>query len=110
VPISVLNQAAERCDLRWTENDPISFEFIAKDVDWSGSYVAEIRGQVSRGLLSTLTVTATFASGDTTFTMIADTTESAKTPAGTHVWDLQQVGGVTRLSGYAYVQRGSTVP
>lgn len=98
-----LSQDAEALDLAWVEGDPLSLAFSVADVNWSGTYTAQVRSSPSGSLLLTLTVTATFDTPDTDFTLTA--TAAANTvPAGSWWWDLQQVGGVTRLSGVVKVR------
>ena len=101
-----VSQAEEGVNLVWVEGDPISLAFSVADVDWSGTYTAQVRagyGTTYPSLLA-LTVTATFDTPDTDFTLTATGTLSAAVPAGRYVWDLQQTGGVTRLGGVVTVR------
>jgi hypothetical protein len=86
-----VSQDAEKLDLVWVASDPVSLAFTVEDVDWSGTYTAQIRAERSATstLIGTLTVTQV---------------NSALIAAGTYYWDLQQTSGVTRLAGKVSVQ------
>jgi hypothetical protein len=101
-----VSQDAEKLDLVWVASDPVSLAFTVEDVDWSGTYTAQIRAERSATstLIGTLTVTATFNTPDTDFTMTMTAVNSALIAAGTYYWDLQQTSGVTRLAGKVSVQ------
>lgn len=99
-----LSQDAQALDLAWVEGDPISLAFSVADVDWSGTYTAQVRrSAASDEVLLALTVTATFNTPDTDFTITASAAANT-VPAGTLAWDMQQTGGVTRLSGAVRVR------
>jgi hypothetical protein len=104
--MALLDASADRLDLKFTEGDPLSFAFSVADVDWSGTYLAQIRTAYDAATVATtLTVVATFNTPNTDFTMTASAaanTLSPGSPAG--VWDLQVVGGATRLSGRVIVE------
>ncbi len=111
----ILDASAAQLNLKCTQGDPLSFKFII-DADWSGSYLSQVRAARERTstLLATLTVVAnlldaaevaTYAAqkvaaqvGHTEFT-ITLTAAANTVPAGTAWWDMQQTGGVTRLTG-----------
>ena len=101
---ATISQDAEVVDLAWVQGDPLSLAFTVPGVDWSGTYTAHVRATPGAvDLLLGLTVTATFNTPDTDFTMTA--TAAANTvPAGSFSWDLQQTGGVTRISGAVKVR------
>lgn len=101
-----ISQDAEVVDLEWVEGDPISLAFTVAAVNWSGTYQAQVRAQPAEDspVLLTLTVTATFDTPDTDFTLTATAVASAAVGAGGYHWDLQQVGGVTRLRGAVRVR------
>jgi hypothetical protein len=90
--------------LKWTAGDPVSFAFTAMDLDWSGSYQLQVRdtylpaGTVAREL----DVTAVLVGANTVFTFTGPALPGEK--PGLHVWDVQQVGGVTRLGGKARIR------
>ena len=98
---ATLSQDAESLNLEWVEGDPISLAFTVQAVNWSGTYQAQVRQQprADSDVLISLTVSATYDAPDTDFTLTATAVASAGVPAGEYVWDLQQVGGVTRLRG-----------
>jgi len=103
---ALISQDAVEVDLEWVAADPISLSFIVKDVDWSGTYKAEIRRRQNptAELLGTLTVTATYTVGvGTLFVLSMSAVDSEDVPAGSWAWDLQEVGGVTRLRGTVHV-------
>lgn len=96
-----VSQDAEALNLVWVEADPVSLAFTVEAVNWAGTYTAQIRNAQSTSgtLVGTLTVTATFDTPDTDFTLVMSQANSALIPAGTYWWDLQQTSGVTRLKG-----------
>lgn len=84
----------------------MNLSFTLLNADWSGTYLAQIRRKAlgsDSPLLGTLTVTATLAGADTEFVLSMSAGNSAAIPVGTWSWDLQQVGGVTRLKGLVNV-------
>lgn len=94
------------------QGDPISLTFTVADVDWSGSYTAQVRKRQNptAELLGTLTVSASYTAGvGTTFVLSMTAILSNDIPAGSWYWDMQQVGGVTRLRGVAHVVAQVTV-
>lgn len=101
-----ISQDADIVDLVWVEGDPISLAFTVADVDWSGSYTAQVRASTDADapLLFSLTVTATYSAPDTAFTLTATAAAAAACTAGRYVWDMQQVNGVTRLRGVVRVE------
>lgn len=101
-----ISQDADIVDLVWVEGDPISLAFTVADVNWSGSYTAQVRASTDPDatLLLSLTVTATYSAPDTAFTLAANAAASAAVTAGRYVWDMQQVNGVTRLRGVVRVE------
>lgn len=104
--MSELSQAPEALDLRWRRGDPVSLSFTVAGVNWSGSYVAQIRTQrAPRALVAELTVSVSYSAPDTAFVLSMTEAASLKVPAGTYDWDLQVVGGVTRLAGAVTVDQ-----
>lgn len=101
--VTVVSQDATELDLAWVEGDPLSLAFTVTDVDWSGTYTAQVRATPASAVLLALTVTATYSAPDTAFTLTA-TAVANTVPAGRFVWDLQQTGGVTRLAGEVRVR------
>lgn len=101
-----ISQDADIVDLVWVEGDPISLAFTVADVDWSGSYSAQVRASTDADapLLFSLTVAATYSAPDTAFTLTATAAAAAACTAGRYVWDMQQVNGVTRLRGVVRVE------
>ena len=100
----MISQDAAVLGLEWVEGDPLSLAFSVEDVDWSGSYTAQVRGRASDdAVLLTLTVVATYSAPNTGFVLSATAVANTVTP-GTHVWDLQLTGGVTRLRGSVVVR------
>lgn len=98
-----ISQAAEWLDVEWNLDDPVSLQFTVADVDWTGTYVAQIRASQDNDaeLLATFVVTATLVGADTAFTLtLADSTTVPR--SGGH-WSLKEVGGVTRLIGRVIV-------
>lgn len=101
-----LSQEAEDLNLKWHEGDPVSLAFTVKGVDWSGDYKAEIRAQKNlvSPVVKELAVTAVLQGVDTAFTLAMSAADSAAIVAGRPwYWDLQQVGGVTRLQGQVLI-------
>lgn len=98
---TVLSQDAQPVDIAWVEGDYVSLAFSVSGVDWSGAYVSQVRSDRSSTstLMGTLTVTATYDGTNTNFTLTMSAVNSALIPSGNYFWDLQQVGGVTRLRG-----------
>jgi hypothetical protein len=110
--VALISQDAKELGLEWVQGDPISLHFIVETVDWTGTYIAQVRRRQNptSELFGTLVVTATFTAGvGTAFTLSMSTGNSAHVPAGDLYWDLQQVGGVTRLRGIAHVVAQVTV-
>lgn len=100
---ALLDASADELDLKLTEGDPISFAFTVADVDWSGTYLSQIRASPDAASpLVTLTVTATYSAPDTAFTLTATAAANVLTAPGA-VWDMQLVGGATRLRGRVFV-------
>lgn len=109
---AVISQDACELNLRWVAADPVSLSFIVRDVDWSGSYTAQVRKRQNptSDLLGTLTVSATYLAGTgTTFVLSMSQALSTAIPAGSWYWDLQQVAGVTRFRGSVEVVQQVTV-
>jgi hypothetical protein len=110
--VAIISQDASELGLEWVEGDPISLSFTVKDVDWSGTYEAQVRRKQNptSELLGTLTVTATYTAGvGTLFTLTMSAIDSGLIPAGNFWWDMQEVGGVTRLRGPVHVVSQVTV-
>lgn len=101
----VLSQDAAELDLEWVEGDPISMQFDVADIDWSGDYLLHIKKRhgASQDILMSLTVLALYALPDTTFTLTASAAANVL-KSGEFVYDMQQVGGVTRLRGKVLVR------
>lgn len=99
--VDEVSQNAFVLHLAWHEGDPISLEFTAEDVDWSGPYQLQVREAQDRTstLLATLTMSGTYVNPDTDFVITASAGVSATVPAGEWYYDAQQVGGITRLRG-----------
>jgi hypothetical protein len=108
---AVLSQDAEQLNLEWVEADPVSLAFRVAAADWSGTYTAQIRARHKAvgELIGTLTVTAVLDGADTLFTLTLTEAESGEIVSGQYYWDMQQVGGVTRLAGYVSVKQQVTV-
>lgn len=100
-PGPTLSQDANTLNLEWVAGDAVSLAFTASFVNWAGTYLAQVRADQnsSSTLLGTLTVTATYNGSGTDFTLTMSSVDSALIPAGLYYWDMQQVGGVTRLKG-----------
>ncbi len=108
-----LTQAVATINLVWVEDDPVSLSFIVHDhADEAGTYTSQIRrayGTASTNpVLATPTVTAVACDPDGTpnvsgtdclytFTL-NDSTMLPHSRKG-YVYDIQQVGGVTRYGG-----------
>jgi hypothetical protein len=107
----VLTQDAQELNLEWIAGDPISLAFVVAAVDWSGTYRAQLRSRPTAdgALIGELTVSAVYATPDTTFTLTMTAVLSLGILPGTYWWDLQQTGGVTRLRGQARVLEQVTV-
>lgn len=105
-----ISQGANVLNLEWTEGDAISLAFTAVNVNWAGTYAAQVRTarSISATLMGSFTVTATFSGTNTAFTLVMSQANSALIPAGGYYWDLQQVGGVTRLTGVVTVDQQVT--
>lgn len=105
----ILSQVAQSLDLQWTANDPVSLSFVVQGADWSGTYLAQVRlgPDRSSGLLATLSVSAVYAAPNTTFVLTL--ANSSGVPLSGGFWDLQQVGGVTRLAGKVFVVKDVSI-
>lgn len=102
----VLSQDACELNLEWVAGDPVSLAFVVDQVDWSGTYVAQVRRKQnpSAELLGTLIVSAVYTAGvGTAFTLTMSEANSENVPAGSWWWDMQEVNGVTRLRGTVHV-------
>lgn len=102
---TTISQSSATLNLEWVEADPVSLAFAVAGVNWAGTYTAQVRSarSATATLMGTLTVTATFDGTNTNFTLSMSQANSALIPSGTYYWDLQQVGGVTRLGGVVKV-------
>ena len=102
---STISQGSAVLNLEWVEGDFVSLAFTVAGVDWSGTYAAQVRTarSVTATLMGTLTVVAAYDGTNTNFTLTMSQANSALIPSGTYYWDLQQVGGVTRLGGVVKV-------
>ena len=67
-----ISQDAEVVSLVWVEGDPISLAFTVADVNWSGTYTAQVRATPASAVLLTLTVTATTNARVATVTVASD--------------------------------------
>lgn len=108
----MISQDAKELGLEWVQGDPISLTFIVVDVDWSGDYISQVRRRQNPNaeLLGTFTVVAVYTPGSgTEITLTMSENDSSLIPAGDFFWDMQQVGGVTRLRGVAHVVAEVTV-
>lgn len=107
LPTPTLSQEAEELNLQWVANDPVDVSMVALDVDWSGTYKAEVRDQPNtRGrLLAALDVTATLVDTDTHFRFVL--ADSSTVPNG-GFWDCQQDDGPTRFAGRVIVVQSVT--
>ena len=104
--MALISQDAKELGLEWVQGDPISLAFTVADVNWGGTYTAQVRRRQNptSDLLGTLTVQATYTAGvGTAFQLTMTALLSANIPAGDFFWDMQQTGGVTRLRGVAHV-------
>ena len=109
---AVISQDAKELGLEWVQGDPISLAFLVLEADWSGTYISQVRRKQNPNaeLLGTLDVTAVFTPGvGTAFTLTMPENESQAIPGGNFNWDMQQVGGVTRLRGTVHVVSHVTV-
>lgn len=92
-------------DIIWSQGDPIIASFTVPDVVglWGTSFQAQIREKASPAapLLGTIVVAAEEQGADLAFTFNMAAADSAAIPAGWYFWDMQEVGGVTRLGGRA---------
>lgn len=110
----ISQEAQEIGPFGWTAADPVSLSWRV-NVDWSGTYVAQIRKarKPTAALIGTFTVTAVFDSleypDETLFTMVISEADSLPILAGKYVADIQQVGGVTRVWGTVKVGPQVTV-
>lgn len=103
-----ISQAAEPVDLEWVEGDPISLSFTIESVDWSGSYLSQVRTSADASTVAlTLTVSATLDGSDTDFVLSATAVANTLT-AGRYAWDMQQVNGVHRMGGTVFVRQRVT--
>jgi hypothetical protein len=115
-PIPELSQDAAALNLRWRANDAVSLSWRVRNVDWTGTYRAEVRDKPSRAgaLLGTFVVVTAFDAtptpeaplGKTTFTI---TMADASDVKGDAWWDLQEDGGRTKLAGRVFVTPDVTV-
>lgn len=108
--IQVLSQAPENVGLEWTFGDVVSIAATVLDVDWSGTYTAEVRraDDPTSTKFADLTITAVYAAPDTALTIgLADSTD---VPVGLWWWSMRQTGGTTRLHGTVRVLPSPTAP
>lgn len=108
-----LDQSSQTLHLCWTQADPVSLTGVVQGgAGWAGTYVIESETAAITEMTATVTVgtwndtAKTFTAGAGTDAQLAVTLSSAMSatiPAGVYGWRLQQVGGVTRLSGSVQV-------
>jgi len=88
-----------------TEGDPISFNFLVKDVQWaSGAWTAQIKANYGDAVpVATMTVTMTDEGADTDVLLASVAVPALTAFVGRYFWDLQETNGLTRFSGFLYV-------
>lgn len=104
-----LDQTAQGLNLAWTHGDPVAMSFVVMNASWAGTYKSEVRSSRlnTSALLATITVVATSdGAGNTSFVLTC--ADTSLVPVGTSFWDLQQVSGVTRISGEVKVSADVT--
>lgn len=112
----VLDQAAQRLDLRWTIDDPVSLTaLITGGAAWAGTYTVESPTASVAAMTATITVgtiggteaAPTFTAGAGPDAQLSLTLAAGNGVVGLHPWRLQQVGGVTRLAGHVQAVDGA---
>lgn len=98
---TVVSQDAQVVDIVWVAGDYVSLAFTVSGVNWAGSYISQVRTDTSptATLMGSFVVTAVYDGANTLFTLTMSAANSALIPAGNYYWDIQQVGGLTRLRG-----------
>jgi hypothetical protein len=94
-----------------TEGDPMSFNFPVRDVQWAtGTWAAQVRETLDGPVVATLTVTMTDEGADTDVLLASSAVPELTAFVGRYFWDLQEVNGLTRFSGYLTVTNQVTIP
>jgi hypothetical protein len=110
MPRAEIDNSAAQLDLRMTEGDPISFNFLVKDVQWaSGSWQAHVKETIDGDPVATMTVLMTDEGTDTDVLLSSSAVPELTAFVGKYFWDLQEVNGLTRFSGYFYVVNEVTI-
>ena len=107
-----IDASAAQLDLRMTEGDAISFNFLVKDAaSWGGvafeCHVKETQ-QVGATALADLTVVATTEGADCDFLITGAPVPALTASHHTYFWDMQDAGGITRFAGHFYVEKQVT--
>lgn len=98
--IPFLSQDSQKLGLKWRHGDPVSIQFTVKGVDWTGTYKAQIKKVSNMALVGELTVISAVVGEDTLFTLTMSGANSISVPPSTELWwDMQLIGGPTRLDG-----------
>lgn len=108
--VAKVSQAPEELDLEWTEFDPFSMQWIARGVDWHGTYKAQVRtqGSLDGTVICPLDVTAEYVAPDTVFVAALDLETSRTVATGNYFWSVLDTEGPTRFAGKAFVRPSVT--
>ena len=98
--IAQISQSNFELALRWYKGDPVSLSWKVIGANWTGTYTAGIyKDETAATLLATATVTATYATLDTTFVFTLSDAASDSVPAGLWYYKVREAAGLTRFAG-----------
>lgn len=108
----IVDLSASQLDIVWTQGDPVVIDFTAPDVAavWGDAFQAQVRAKAAplSPVLGTFSVGAVVDGADLAITLTMPSDDSVLIPAGRYRWDMQEVGGVTRVGGWARVKGSVT--
>ncbi len=98
--IPLLSQAPVDLALQWYVGDPVSLTITCKNANIAGTYTAGVyKEPACITLLANITVTATFVSPNTVFTLTMSDLTSDSVPAGLWYYKIRETAGLTRIRG-----------
>jgi hypothetical protein len=110
-PRAEIDNSAAQLDLRMTEGDPMAFNFLVRDVQWaSGTWEAHVKETLDGDPVAEMTVVMTDEGTDTDVLLTSAAVPELTAFTGRYFWDLQEVNGLTRFSGYLIVVNQVTIP
>lgn len=102
-----IDASAADLDLRMTEGDPIAFNFLVKDAgSWGGStFACDVKAtqSVTAPALASLAVVVTVEAVTDLDVKLSHAPVPALVASSRYYWDLQEVDGLTRFSGWFIV-------